>query len=135
MLFDEVGGGERNLRDGRPEWVGMGVAIFVEFGQIVQCQRDGAVIGPARFLIDRRPFRGPHRAQSCRPRSKSNLRPGFCRAITERAQTVGRAGKPLHGPIPLLASKDQLWGHFFGHMRLVSETRLFGFQFLLNAQA
>jgi len=24
---------------------------------------------------------------------------------------------------------------FFGHMRLVSETRLFGFQFLLNAQA
>jgi len=58
MLFDEVGGGERNLRDGRPEWVGMGVAtlFFVEFGQIVQCQRDGAVIGPARFFIDRRPF-------------------------------------------------------------------------------
>jgi hypothetical protein len=57
MLFDELGGGERNLRDGRPEWVGMAVAtlFFVEFGQIVQCQRDGAV-GPARFLIDRPPF-------------------------------------------------------------------------------
>jgi hypothetical protein len=37
MLFDAVGGGERNLRDGRLKWVGMGVAtlFFVEFGQIV----------------------------------------------------------------------------------------------------
>src|SRR5262249_9408719 len=37
------------------EWLGIGVAalFFVEFGQIVQCQRDRGVIGPERFLIDR----------------------------------------------------------------------------------
>lgn len=59
----------------------------------------------------------------------------FRRATRERAQSVGRAGKPLQSPFMAWASKDQLWSHFFGHMRLVSETRLFGFQLLLNAQA
>jgi hypothetical protein len=121
----------------QPEWAGIGVAtlFFVEFGQIAQRQRDRAVIGQARFLTDRRPFRGPHRAQSRRPRSKSNLRPGFCRATTERSQSVGRAGKARQSAFLSWPQRINFGAIFFGQMRLVSDTGLFGFQFLLNAQA
>ena len=90
---------------------------------------------PARFPLIAAPSEGhtgPGHAGPGRSRT-SRGRGSVAQSQKELKLWAVREARAV--PIPLLASKDQLSGHFFGPMRLVSEIRLFGFQFLLNAQA